>query len=92
MDRDGHLFVDKKRLLARAHRVEGQASAVARMIDQDDSCEDILQQIVALRAASQELAVLVVEDHVIARCAGDAIDGDRLAEELRSLLQRLARR
>lgn len=82
-----HEWVDKKRFTDRARKIEGQAAGVARMIEADRHCAEILQQITALNAAAQELAVLLMEDHVQARCKG-GIDGRDVAEELTTLLRR----
>ena len=41
----------KQAMLARLARVEGQVRAVRRMIDADEECEDIAQQLSAARKA-----------------------------------------
>lgn len=86
----GHEWVDKKKLVARARRMDGQAAAIGRMIEGDRPCHDVLQQIVALIAAAEEVAVLLIEDHVVARCRAD--EAARLAEELGGYLRRVCRR
>lgn len=82
-----HEWVDKKRFTDRARKIEGQAAGVARMIQSDRHCAEILQQITALNSAAQELAVLLMEDHVEARC-NEGINGEGVAEELTTLLRR----
>ena len=42
---------DKKRLIARLSRIEGQLRGVQKMISEDKECEDIAQQIAAARGA-----------------------------------------
>ncbi len=42
---------DKKAMDARLARIEGQVRAVRRMIDADETCEDIAQQLAAARKA-----------------------------------------
>lgn len=86
----GHTWTDKKKLMLRARRMDGQADGIARMIEEDRSCEDILQQIVALISASEELAVLLIQDHVLVRCHDG--EAERLSEELSSYLRRVIRR
>jgi DNA-binding FrmR family transcriptional regulator len=41
----------KSDLLRRLRRIEGQTRGVARMIEEDRDCQDILQQLSAIRAA-----------------------------------------
>lgn len=53
--------VDQKKLIERARKVEGQASAVRRMIEEDRHCNKILQQVAALNSAAQCLAILLLK-------------------------------
>jgi DNA-binding FrmR family transcriptional regulator len=46
-----HDLEDKKAMDARLARVEGQVRAVRRMIDEDETCESIAQQLSAARRA-----------------------------------------
>ncbi|HWC33106.1 MAG TPA: metal-sensitive transcriptional regulator [Actinomycetota bacterium] len=88
---DDHDWTDKRKLGNRARRIEGQAAAVARMLDEGRSCREVLQQLAAFLSAGQELAVLVVEDHVLARSRAGA-DADALSAELASHLRRVLKR
>ena len=83
-----HEWVDKKMILDRAKKVEGQSVAMRRMIEEDRSCGDILQQVAALNSAAQRLAVLLLEDHIEARC-GDGATGGDVAEETGRLIGRV---
>ena len=60
---------DYQRRLA---RIEGQVRGVARMVDEDQYCIDILTQISAVTRALQSVAVALLEDH-LGRCVRDAI-------------------
>ena len=44
--------------------MEGQVRGIARMIEREEYCVDILQQTAALRAAVDAVSILVLEDHV----------------------------
>jgi len=83
-----HTWIDKKDLLERAKKVEGQASAVRRMVEEDRHCSEVLQQVAALNSAAQKLAVLILEDHIEARC-GDGVPGAEVAEEAGNLIRRV---
>jgi DNA-binding FrmR family transcriptional regulator len=52
--------------------MEGQIRGVARMIERDEYCIDILQQTSALRAAVDAVSLLLMEDHV-AGCLATAV-------------------
>ena len=55
---------DKAGLIRRLSRMEGQVRGIARMIEREEYCVDILQQTSALRAAVDAVSILVLEDHV----------------------------
>ena len=85
---------EKSILLARMKKVEGQAKGVQRMIEDDRYCIDIIQQITALVAASDEVALLIFEDH-IEGCVANAIreqHGDAHVKELMETLRKAMRR
>ena len=88
MVRQKHAWIDKKSLHERAKKVEGQAAAVRRMLEEDRTCADILQQVAALNSAAQRLAVLLLEDHIQARWDED-IPGAEVAEEAGKLIGRV---
>ena len=63
--------------LRRLSRLEGQVRGVARMVEEDRYCVDILMQIAAVRAALKGVEKLVIDDHA-AHCIEDALaSGDR---------------
>jgi DNA-binding FrmR family transcriptional regulator len=81
---------DRAQLLRRLSRIEGQVRGIARMIERDEYCIDILQQTAALRAAIDSLGLLVMEDHV-AGCLETAVrTGDAVAytEEVMDVVRR----
>ena len=81
---------DKGQLLRRLSRIEGQVRGIARMIDREEYCVDILQQTSALRAAVDALAVLVLEDHVqgCVRTAAERGEADIYAAEVLEVVRR----
>ena len=62
---------DKTQYLQRMKRIEGQARGVAKMIDEEKYCIDILTQISALTRALQGVATGLLDDH-IKHCVLDA--------------------
>ena len=67
-----HGYVDDKQaLLARLRRAEGQVRGIARMVDEDVYCIDILTQTDALTKALQGVALALLDDH-LRHCVRDA--------------------
>jgi len=63
---------DRAQLLRRLSRMEGQVRGVARMVEREEYCIDILQQTAALRAAVDAISLMLMEDHV-AGCLARAV-------------------
>ena len=61
-----HTIRDKKKLLNRVRRVRGQIEAVERLLEDEQDCFDILQQIAAVRGSINGLMAQVLEGHI--RC------------------------
>lgn len=57
--------------LRRLRRVEGQVRGIARMVDEDVYCIDVLTQIAAVTKALQAVGIGLVEDH-LGHCVVDA--------------------
>ena len=54
----------KKSKLARLGRIEGQVRGVARMVEQERYCIDVLTQIRAVRAALDKVEQETLSDHL----------------------------
>ena len=85
---------DKPRLLNRLSRVEGQVRGIARMVEQDRYCVDILTQLHAVRAAVRRVETELLRTHLEhcvadAMTSGDAAERDRKIAELIELMDRL---
>jgi CsoR family transcriptional regulator, copper-sensing transcriptional repressor len=81
---------DQAQLLRRLKRIEGQARGIARMIEREEYCIDILQQAAALRAAVDSVSLLVLEDHVqgCVRTAAERGEADRYVDEVLDVVRR----
>src|ERR1700681_2595262 len=72
--------VAKSSCLKRLRRIEGQVRGLARMVEADRYCIDIVTQISAVRAALRRAEEEILRDHV-AHCVEDAIaSGDKAAQ------------
>jgi DNA-binding FrmR family transcriptional regulator len=54
---------NKEKVLNRLKRIEGQVRGVARMVEEDKYCIDILTQISAIGAAMDKVALELLRDH-----------------------------
>jgi DNA-binding FrmR family transcriptional regulator len=59
-----HTQRDKKRLLARVRRIQGQTAALERALEENHDCAPVLQQIAAIRGAVNGLLAEVLEGHI----------------------------
>ena len=62
---------DREALLRRLGRIQGQVGGIGRMVESDKYCIDILTQISAVKAALDQVGMLLLEDHVH-HCVVDA--------------------
>ena len=87
---------NKPSLLNRLSRIEGQVRGVARMVEEDRYCIDVLTQLQAVRAALARVETEMLKDHLghcieAAITGGDADEQRAKASELIQLLERSAR-
>ena len=55
---------DKEKLLKRLARIEGQVRGVAKMVEEERYCIDVLTQIRAVRAALDKVEQETLNDHL----------------------------
>ncbi|MFJ6654275.1 metal-sensitive transcriptional regulator [Microbacterium sp. NPDC091313] len=77
-----HGYEDNKdELLTRLRRAEGQVRGIARMIDDDKYCIDILTQVSAATKALENVALSLLAGH-LSHCVAEATaEGGPVAEE-----------
>ncbi|GAA2720906.1 metal-sensitive transcriptional regulator [Cellulomonas aerilata] len=81
--------------LKRLRRIEGQVRGIARMVDEDTYCIDVLTQVAAVTKALQAVSLGLVEDHLshcvveAARSSDDA--GQDKVREAADAIARLVR-
>lgn len=86
----------KASTLQRLNRIEGQVRGLARMVEGERYCIDIVTQIAAVRAALRRVEEEILRDHV-AHCvahaisSGDKRDQRRKVAELMDVMGRAAR-
>jgi len=70
----------------RLQRIEGQVRGLARMVEEDRYCIDVVTQISAVRAALGGVEDEILRDHV-AHCVGHAIASGNKAEQRRKVAE-----
>jgi CsoR family transcriptional regulator, copper-sensing transcriptional repressor len=86
----------KTSCLKRLSRIEGQVRGLARMVEEDRYCIDVVTQISAVSAALRRVEEEILRDHV-AHCvehaiaSGDTKEQRRKVAELMGVLMRASR-
>ena len=83
----------KKACLSRLNRVEGQVRGLAKMVEDDRYCIDVVTQVQAVIAALKKVEGEILKDH-ISHCVEHAIkSGDKKAQraKVQELVDTLSR-
>lgn len=86
---------DKEKLAKRLARIEGQVRGIARMVDEDRYCIDVLTQISAVQAALDKVAMGLLDGHarhcLVGGHGGPTAPNDRVDELMGAVGRLLAR-
>jgi DNA-binding FrmR family transcriptional regulator len=80
-------------LAKRLNRIEGQVRGIARMIEEDRYCVDILTQVAAVQSALDALARKLLEHHLHG-CVAQAVssgDGTQAIDEALAVIRKFGR-
>lgn len=72
---------DKQAYLKRLARIEGQVRGIARMVENDTYCIDVLTQVSAVTKALQAVSLGLLEEHIGHCVVGAAQESDEAAAE-----------
>jgi DNA-binding FrmR family transcriptional regulator len=84
--------MDRKAVLDRLRRIEGQIRGIQRMVDEDTYCIDVLTQVNSATSALRSVAMGLLDEHV-RHCVKESIEtgaGDEKVEELLAAVARFA--
>ncbi len=76
-------------VLARLSRIEGHVRGLARMVTDGRGCDEVIHQIGAVKAALNQVALVVLEDHLencLATGAPQAGEVQKLKEAISKLV------
>jgi DNA-binding FrmR family transcriptional regulator len=79
----------KTSCLKRLNRIEGQVRGLARMVEEERYCVEVVTQISAVRAALSRVEEEVLKDHV-AHCVHNAVASGDKAEQRRKIAELVA--
>jgi DNA-binding FrmR family transcriptional regulator len=80
-----HARRDNARLLGRVRRMQGQVEALARLLRDQRECNDVLQQIAAVRGAATSLMADVLEEHLQEHLSNQSGSAQRRTQDLKEL-------
>ncbi len=81
---------ERRDMLNRLSRIEGQVRGIKRMVENDVYCPDILIQVSAVNAALNSFNKVLLAEHIRTCVAEDIREGkDDLVDELVLVLQKL---
>ena len=87
-----HTSEEKKKLLARVNRLQGQLEGIRVAIEEEQECATVLQQIAACRGAINSLLVEIIDGeirfHVLSKSSNVDSAEARAAENLAEILHR----
>ena len=83
---------DKDNYLKRLARIEGQVRGLARMIEDDKYCIDILTQVSAVTKGLQAVSLRLLDEH-LKHCVAEALaeGGENADEKVREASEAIAR-
>jgi DNA-binding FrmR family transcriptional regulator len=76
----------KASALKRLGRIEGQVRGIARMVEDDRYCIDVITQVSAVRAALKRVEEEILRDHV-GHCVEHAISSGNKADQRRKIAE-----
>jgi CsoR family transcriptional regulator, copper-sensing transcriptional repressor len=92
--RKGSYQASKQELLLRFQRVLGQVGGIAKMVDEERYCPEVLVQIRSVTAALDQIGYLLLRDH-LAHCVADGVqagEGDAYLDEVMEVIRGYSRR
>ncbi len=81
---------DRRDLLNRLNRIEGQVRGIRRLVEEEAYCLDVLQQVEAMTAAADQVGLLLLEDHIDG-CLAHAVqtgEGETYVAEVMTVVRR----
>ena len=79
-------MAEKEQVIARLRRIEGQVRGLTRMVQEDQECDQILTQLLAVRAALDQAGL-----KIIARYMEDCLPDQMMEQDIPQARQHMQR-
>lgn len=80
----------KQKVIQRLRRIEGQVRGVQTMVDQERDCQEVLQQLQAIRSAVYSTSLVILKEYMndclLNQAGTDPSSREELVDELISML------
>lgn len=79
---------ERQNIINRLNRIEGQVKGIRRMIEEEQSCSEVLMQIAAVKAAVAKVGTVVFQTH-FRHCLEQAVyegEGTDFVDEVMKML------
>lgn len=83
---------NRKNLILRLRRIEGQVRGVQRMIEEEAECSEVLNQIAAIKSAISQVGLIVFENHAhdcIQKAINNEEDDEKKFNEIINMMSKL---
>ncbi len=77
-------------VIKRLSKIEGQVRGLVRMISEERSCDEIINQIQAVKAGMNKVAAIILEKNIVDCLNLSENTGQTEIEKLRKLLSKIA--
>lgn len=77
-------------ILRRLRTVEGHVAGLSRMVEEDKYCIDVIDQVIAVQRALDQVALKILDSHLSTCVRGAMSDGTDAAEKDRLIRELLA--
>lgn len=85
--------MDRRRMVSRLRRIEGQVRGLQRMIEEESDCAEVVTQVAAVRGALDKVGFLILSNRLeecLRRRVEEGRAGDKSLEDALKLFLRLA--
>lgn len=80
----------QENVLLRLRRIEGQVRGIQRMIEEEASCGDVLNQVAAVKSAIAQVGLMIFESHA-RECIWTALNQEEQGDNLQEIVTLMGR-
>ncbi len=83
--------IAKKDILNRLKTIKGHIAGIEKMVEEDKTCDDILLQVVAIKASVHKVGLVIMEEHakecLINMTDGECLDRDKVEKVIDTIVK-----